>query len=60
MTDKEKLTANQCFARARAYEACADHLALSWTDDDLELIEWNKLESRFRQLAEEWRNNGNE
>lgn len=32
----EHLTADKCFALAAAFESCADHLELNWTDDPLE------------------------
>jgi hypothetical protein len=52
---KRKLTADECFARAEAYEECADHLALEWTADPVEKQAGEKVESALRIKVKKWR-----
>lgn len=50
-----KLTAEECFARAEAYEECADHLALDWTNDPVERQAGERVEAALRILVKKWR-----
>jgi hypothetical protein len=52
---KRKLTAEECFARAEAYEECADHMALGWTDDPMEKQAGERVEVSLRIRVKKWR-----
>ena len=54
----KKLTSHECFARAEAYNECADHLEMEWTDDPLEREEGVKLITAFMERAAYWRSEG--
>lgn len=45
------MTANDHEARAAAYDSCADHLELNWTDDPLERAHGNVISDRFRKRS---------
>jgi hypothetical protein len=53
-----KRTAEECFAKAEAYDECAGHLDQSWTDDPLERKAGEKLQTMLRARAEHWRKMG--
>lgn len=57
-TQSTKRTAEECFATAEAYESCADHLELEWTDDPLERKAGEQLQGELRDRAEHWRQIG--
>jgi hypothetical protein len=48
------LTPAICTARAQAYESCAEHLGLDWTDDPLERAESAYVEKHLRREIERW------
>lgn len=54
----KKLTTQQCFARSEAYQECADHLEMEWTDDPIEREEGVKLIEAFCERAAYWRSEG--
>jgi hypothetical protein len=49
------LSPERCLARAIAFEECADHLLLYWTDVALEAEEGLKVERMLRAQAERYR-----
>ena len=49
-----KLTAEECFAKAEAYEECAEHLAMDWTDDSMERRAGQQVEKILRIRAKKW------
>jgi hypothetical protein len=51
----KKLKSVECFARAEAYEECAEHLTLSWTDDPVEREAGEIVEKALRMRVEKWR-----
>ena len=53
-----KRTADECFAKAEAYEECAEHLGMEWADSLLERDAGNELAKTLRNRAEHWRKIG--
>ena len=53
-----KLTAEECCAKAEAYEECAEHLAMDWTGDPMERRAGQQVEKTLRIRAEKWRKLG--
>ena len=53
-----KLTSDECFAKAEAYEECAFHLGMEWTSDDLERKMGNKIAKTLHARANKWRKIG--
>jgi hypothetical protein len=49
------MNAEQCRARAEAYESCAGHLELDWTDDPAERYQGDRLKLIFYRAAERLR-----
>jgi hypothetical protein len=54
----QKLTAEECFAKAQAYEECADHLDLDWSENELELKAGDRLKVTLRIRCNKWRKLG--
>lgn len=60
MKQKNKLSAKDqkvkyLFSRAEALQECADHLLMSWTDDETEIREGNKLSKKLQKMADRCR-----
>lgn len=53
-----QLTAEECFAKAQAYEECAEHLGLEWTDDVLERNAGDAIARSLTKRAKHWRKIG--
>lgn len=53
-----KRTADEYFAKAIAFEECAEHLGMAWADNEIELIEGDMLANTFREQAKHWRKLG--
>lgn len=53
-----KLTPEECFAKAEAYQECADHIGMHWTDDPLEIKFGKQLELNFRKRYQKWHSIG--
>lgn len=51
-------TADEYFAKAEAYDECAGHLDMSWTDDPLERTAGERLQKTLRARAAHWRKVG--
>lgn len=51
----KKLKSEECFARAEAYEECAEHLTLAWTHDPVEREAGRMVEKALRIRVEKWR-----
>lgn len=51
----KKLKPDECFARAEAYEECAEHLTMDWTDDPVEREAGRLVEKALRIRVEKWR-----
>lgn len=49
------LTPAQCRARAEALEECADHLLLTWTDDETEREQGDVIGRKLRAECEHFR-----
>lgn len=48
----KQITSAQMEARGYAYESCADHLCLDWTDIPEERRQGHVIENQLRKLAE--------
>jgi hypothetical protein len=48
----KKLTAEQHWARMLAYREAADHLLMSWTDDQVEYQEGEKVSKQLHRAAD--------
>lgn len=55
---KRKLTADECFARAEAFEECAEHLTMAWTDNPMERKAGEIVEKSLRIRVKKWRKLG--
>lgn len=53
MTDR--LTGEQCLAKALVFEECADHLELHWTDDPLEYKMGIVFAKKLHKRAAHWK-----
>lgn len=53
------LTAEQCSARAKAYDEAADHLEAGWTHDTVEQKEGMIIARSMRDAADHWRKMAN-
>ena len=51
-------TPEECFAKAEAYQSCADHMELYWTDNPLERKAGELLSKALYARVEHWRNIG--